>query len=72
MSGLFLNIVLGWGLGFMFGVGCALAVMYTIYTSGYNKGVQDCMTIEKSPRFFAAVRVAEKKLGKLDPFFPKH
>lgn len=28
-------------LGFMFGVGCALAVMYSIYMGGYRAAVKD-------------------------------
>ena len=34
-------------LGFMFGVGCALAVMYSIYMGGYRKAVAD--SLEESP-----------------------
>ena len=34
-------IVFGWCLGFMFGVGCALAVMYSIYLGGYRAAVKD-------------------------------
>jgi hypothetical protein len=34
----FYNILLGYFFGFALGVGSALAVMYTIYTSGYRKG----------------------------------
>lgn len=31
-------------LGFMFGVGCALAVMYSIYMGGYRAAVKDSQT----------------------------
>jgi hypothetical protein len=34
----FYNIMLGYFFGFALGVGSALAVMYTIYTSGFKKG----------------------------------
>ena len=46
-------------LGFMFGVGCAAAVIYTIYMGGYRKGIEDSLREEKSDRFkanFAKVR----------------
>ena len=33
--------LLGFFLGFAFGVGCALAVMYSIYMGGYRAAVQD-------------------------------
>ena len=31
----------GWFLGFMLGLGCALAVMYSIYLGGYRAAVKD-------------------------------
>jgi hypothetical protein len=31
-------------LGFVFGVGCALAVMYSIYMGGYRAAVKDSKT----------------------------
>ena len=33
--------VVGFFLGFAFGVGCALAVMYSIYLGGYRAAVAD-------------------------------
>jgi len=32
---------IGFFLGFVFGVGCALAVMYSIYAGGYRAAVKD-------------------------------
>ena len=32
---------MGFFLGFAFGVGCALAVMYSIYMGGYRAAVKD-------------------------------
>jgi len=34
-------VIIGFFLGFGFGVGCALAVMYSIYMGGYKKAVQE-------------------------------
>jgi hypothetical protein len=39
-SGL-MGAALGFFLGFGFGVGCALAVMYSIYMGGYRAAVKD-------------------------------
>ncbi len=33
--------IVGFFLGFMFGVGCALAVMYSIFLGGYRAAVRD-------------------------------
>ena len=37
-------------LGFMFGVGCASAVLYTIYMGGYRKALADSMAESPSKR----------------------
>lgn len=46
MAGLF-----GLILGFMFGVGCAAAVIYTVYMGGYRKGIEDSLREEKTVRY---------------------
>jgi hypothetical protein len=38
-------------LGFMFGVGCAFAVLYTIYMGGYRKAIRDSLMPEPSERW---------------------
>jgi len=40
-------------LGFMFGVGCAFAVLYTIYMGGYRKALQESLLAEKPKRYLA-------------------
>ena len=35
------SAVIGWFFGFTLGVGCALAVMYSIYMGGYRAAVKD-------------------------------
>jgi hypothetical protein len=35
--------LIGFFLGFVFGVGCALAVMYSIYAGGYRAAVRDAV-----------------------------
>lgn len=49
------NILMGYFIGCMFGVGCALAVLHTIYLGGYRQAVRDAMSDEKPPRFLKAV-----------------
>ena len=38
------SAAIGWFIGFFFGVGCALAVMYSIYMGGYRAAVKDSQT----------------------------
>ena len=49
-------------LGFMFGVGCAAAVIYTIYMGGYRKALEDSMRDEKSARYWDNSVKARAKL----------
>jgi hypothetical protein len=51
----FSSVLIGVFLGFVFGVGCALAVMYSIYMGGYRAAVQDEQLTPTPPRL-AAVR----------------
>jgi hypothetical protein len=59
MAGLF-----GLILGFMFGVGCAAAVIYTIYMGGYRKGMEDSLRETKSKRYIENLAKVRAKLGK--------
>jgi hypothetical protein len=56
--------ILGFFFGFFFGAGCALAVMYSIYTGGYRKGVQDSLREVKPDRYRRWLPWAEKQLAK--------
>ncbi len=49
---------IGFFLGFAFGVGCALAVMYSIYMGGYRAAVKDSILPDPPERFRAAVEKA--------------
>ena len=51
-------------LGFMFGVGCAAAVIYTIYMGGYRKGMEDSLRPEKSSRYLDNLAKVKIKLEK--------
>jgi hypothetical protein len=41
----------GYFFGFALGVGCALAVMYTIWTGGYKRAVEHSLMADPPPRF---------------------
>jgi len=47
-------IVLGCFVGFFFGVGCALAVMYSIYLGGYRAAVKDTLLATPPERLIRA------------------
>ncbi len=53
----------GFILGFMFGVGCAAAVIYTVYMGGYRKGLADSMQVTKPKRYLDNVRKVRAKLA---------
>ena len=50
MGGLW-NIMIGYFFGFALGVGCALAVMYTIWTGGYKRAVEHSLMADPPERF---------------------
>lgn len=43
MMNAFVSIGIGWFLGFVFGVGCSLVVLYAIYLGGYRKAIEDSL-----------------------------
>jgi hypothetical protein len=58
-----IGAVIGFFLGFVFGVGCALAVMYSIYMGGYRAAVRDSR-LEKMPeRLRRVLARVDKNLG---------
>jgi len=59
MAGLF-----GLILGFMFGVGCAFAVLYTIYMGGYRKGIEEGLLEPRPDRYLKALDTVRGKSGK--------
>ena len=49
-----LGATIGFFLGFVFGVGCALAVMYSIFLGGYRAAVRDAQMSEPPERLLKA------------------
>jgi hypothetical protein len=64
MGELSLYAVLGLCIGFLWGIGCSLAILYSIYLGGYRKAVADSMAAEKPRRFQDALRKIEARRKK--------
>ena len=59
--------VFGLCFGFMFGTGCSLAIMYSIYQGGYRKAVEESLAPEKSKRFtLALARIEARRRAKAE------
>jgi hypothetical protein len=63
----FSSLMIGVFLGFVFGVGCALAVMYSIYMGGYRAAVKDSQLPSPPPRLLAAQAKALAAAARLAP-----
>jgi hypothetical protein len=55
------SAMIGVFLGFVFGVGCALAVMYSIYSGGYRAAVRDSQLPQLPDRYRKALERANRK-----------
>ncbi len=56
--------ILGLCFGFFWGIGCSLAVLYSIYLGGYRKGVEDSLATQKSKRFSQALEKIRARRAK--------
>ena len=45
------SAIIGFFFGFGLGAGCSLAVMYSIYSGGYRKALEDSLRDEKPERY---------------------
>ena len=59
-------VVLGLCFGFMFGIGCSLAVMYSIYLGGYRKAIEESLLPVQPKRFTEALRKLQTKRAGAD------
>jgi hypothetical protein len=57
-------VVLGLCFGFMFGTGCSLAIMYSIYMGGYRKAVEESLAPVPPKRFTLAVERLQARRAK--------
>jgi hypothetical protein len=53
--------VLGLIFGFMWGIGCSLAILYSIYLGGYRKGIEESLAAHKSKRYLRALEKIQAK-----------
>ena len=53
--------VMGLCIGFLWGIGCSLAILYSIYLGGYRKAVQDALLPEKSKRWRETIKKIEER-----------
>jgi hypothetical protein len=58
------NFMIGYFFGFALGVGCALAVMYTIWTGGYKRAVEHSLMVDPPERFRSMREAALRKQAK--------
>jgi hypothetical protein len=53
--------ILGLCFGFLWGIGCSLAILYAIYLGGYRKAVEDSLAPAKSKRFRDALKKIDQR-----------
>ena len=53
--------ILGLCLGFMWGTGCSLAILYSIYLGGYRKAVEDTLAPTRSKRLRETLKRIESR-----------
>ena len=58
--------VVGLCIGFMWGMGCSLAILYSIYLGGYRKAVQDSLAGGKSKRWRETLKKIEERRAAAD------
>jgi hypothetical protein len=56
--------LLGLCIGFLWGIGCSLAILYSIYLGGYRKGVRDSLEDVKPRRFVEALKKIQSRREK--------
>ena len=59
--------LLGLCIGFLWGIGCSLAILYSIYLGGYRKGVEDSLAEVKSRRFSEAMKKIQSRRDRKPP-----
>jgi len=53
--------LVGLCIGFLWGIGCSLAILYSIFLGGYRKAVEDSLKEEKSKRWRETLKKIEAK-----------
>jgi hypothetical protein len=58
--------LIGLCIGFLWGIGCSLAILYSIYLGGYRKAVEDSLAPEKSKRWRETLKKIEERRAQAD------
>jgi hypothetical protein len=56
--------LIGLCIGFLWGTGCSLAILYSIYLGGYRKAVEDSLAQQKPPRYLRALEKSRSRSTK--------
>jgi hypothetical protein len=72
MGELSLYAVFGLCIGFLWGIGCSLAILYSIYLGGYRKAVEESMLEIKPRRFLEAMKRIKARREKEEPLEARH
>ncbi len=56
--------LMGLCIGFLWGIGCSLAILYSIYLGGYRKAVEDSLLQQKPPRYQRALAKIQSSSAK--------
>jgi hypothetical protein len=56
--------ILGLCVGFLWGIGCSLAILYSIYLGGYRRAVEDSLLPARSKRWLETRRKVEERRAK--------
>jgi len=59
--------LMGLCIGFLWGIGCSLAILYSIYLGGYRKAVEDSLATVKPQRFSRALERIRSRKGSTNP-----
>ena len=53
--------LIGLCIGFMWGIGCSLAILYSIYLGGYRRAVEDSLADRKPERYRKALEKLQQR-----------
>ena len=58
--------LMGLCIGFLWGIGCSLAILYSIYLGGYRKAVEDSLAPARSKRWHETLKKIEERRAQAD------
>jgi hypothetical protein len=58
--------IVGLCIGFLWGTGCSLAILYSIYLGGYRKAVEDSLDVGKSKRWRQTLKKIEERRARAE------